>query len=65
MQLEFTTKEQTLMLRAKFIQADIHEVQLGELNFFDLKKGEAINYKLVPLDKEIEGIKEIHIFPSS
>lgn len=53
------------MFNAKFVTGDVQEVELGELSFFELDKGETIKYKLVPLDKEVEGIDKIHIFPSS
>jgi hypothetical protein len=31
-----------LMLRARFVAAEVHEVELGEISFFELKKGEQI-----------------------
>jgi hypothetical protein len=52
------------MMRARFVTAEVHEIEIGELSFFDLKKGETIEYKLVPLSIEVKRVKKMYIFTS-
>jgi hypothetical protein len=47
-----TYTEHYLIGVMRFVASDLHEVEFGEESYFDLKKGEKINYKLIPMDKE-------------
>jgi hypothetical protein len=40
-------------------------VELDEETYFDLKKGEKINFKIIPLDSTVKGIDKVNIFPSN
>lgn len=39
MEMEIIVTSQILMLEARFVAADVQEVELGELSFFELEKG--------------------------
>lgn len=39
MEMEIIVTSQILMLEARFVAADVQEVELGELSFFGLEKG--------------------------
>lgn len=47
-----------------FISSERQEVNLGETSYFNLKKGDKINYKLVPQPSETDDSRLTHIFTS-
>lgn len=59
-----TYSEHYLIAAMRFVATDTHEVEITEESYFDLKKGDKINYKLVPLDKEEKNIQTVNFFLS-
>jgi len=62
MELELKGFGTLIVVQMRFYIGDVQWVEMGEESFFDLKKGEKINYKLVPLPKDAKGIDKINIF---
>ena len=43
------------------IASDVLDVELEEESYFDLKKGQKINYKVLPINKNITNIEKMNI----
>ena len=53
-------------MQMNFVANNLIEVELGQESFFDLKKGEKINYRIIPtpVSTEAQPIDKINIFTS-
>ena len=47
-----------------FVSSEHHEVNLGESSFFNIKKGQKINYKLLAESQEKDDKKMTYIYVS-
>lgn len=54
-----------LMTTVDIVSTDVPMVELEEQAYFELKKDQKINFKLMPIDANITNIHEIKIFLSS
>lgn len=54
-----------LITTVDIVSTDLPMVELEEEAYFELKKGQKIDFKLIPIDPNITNIKTINIFLSS
>ena len=53
--------EEYLITTITVMASDVLDVELEEQSYFDLKKGQKIIYKIVPINKNITNIDTVNI----